>query len=34
MPYIVYLPTFQGVGYVLLHKFGKQKDFEGGTTQL
>jgi hypothetical protein len=31
MPYSVYLPTFQGVWYVLLHKFREQKDFEGGT---
>jgi len=34
MPYSVYLPTFQGVWYVLLHKFREQKDFEGGTLQV
>jgi hypothetical protein len=34
MLYIVYLPRLQGFGYVLLHKFGEQKDFKGGMMRL
>jgi hypothetical protein len=34
MLYSFYMLTFQGVGYVLLHKFGEQEDFEGDMMSL